>query len=202
MDYGCDLTRVFTYEGSEKDSLINYTTLAITLMTLVLCTRRAGQQASRYAALAGWFWVPFTLVLFALQVFADCSTDNVGISAVWSAYAGFIFLGWYRRDFGPPCSDDSDRGTRVSSPSVLLPMPYAAVAASLTVWVGVCVYYAIVEEVITTVAHLVAFGVGVGALLLFEALHLLPRHPSCCDGGSDGAGRETAAASTPYRELR
>jgi len=23
MAYGCDLTRVFTYEGSEKDSLIN-----------------------------------------------------------------------------------------------------------------------------------------------------------------------------------
>eukprot|EP00752_Nemacystus_decipiens_P017491 g15682.t1 len=204
MAYGCDLTRVFTYEGSEKDSLINYTTLAITLMTLVLCTGRAGKKASRYAGVAGWFWVPFTLVLFAMQVFADCSTNNVGISAVWSAYAGFIFLGWYRRDFGPPCSDDSsDPGTRASSPPVLLPIPVPyAVAASLAVWAGVCVYYAIVEEVITTVAHLVAFGVGMGALFLFEALHLLPGHPSCCDGRHGGGGGETAAGSTPYNELR
>lgn len=135
-------------------------------------------------------------------MFADCSTNNVGISAVWSAYAGFIFVGWYRRDFGPPSSDESVRGTQ-APPSLLLPMPYA-VAASLTVWVGVCVYYAIVEEAITTVAHLVAFGVGVVALLLFEALHLLPGHPSCCDGRprSGRGASETAAASMPYNELR
>ena len=80
-------------------------------------------------------------------------------------------------------------------------MPYA-VAASLTVWAGVCVYYAIVEEAITTVAHLVAFGVGMGALLLFEVLHLLPGHPSCCDGRPGGTTSETVAGSTPYNELR
>lgn len=141
----------------------------------------------------------------AAQVFADCSTNNVGISAVWSAYAGFIFLGWFRGDFGPQCSDEGDRGT-LSSSSELLPMPYA-VAASLTVWVGVCIYYAVVEEAITTVAHLVAFGVGVGALLLFEALHLLPGHPSCCHGRHapsmpGGEASEAAADSTPYDELR
>lgn len=89
----------------------------------------------------------------------------------------------------------------------MLPMPYA-VAASLTVWVGVCVYYAIVEEAITTVAHLVAFGVGMVALLLLEALCLLPRNP-CCDGlrvltrkRPGGGSSEDAAGSTPYDELR
>lgn len=63
------------------------------------------------------------------------------------------------------------------------------------VWTGVCVYYAIVEEAITTVAHLVAFGVGAGALLLFEALHQIPRHGIGASGG-DSAG------ATPYDELR
>lgn len=83
----------------------------------------------------------------------------------------------------------------------MLPLPYA-MAASLTVWVGVCVYYAIVEEAITTVAHLVAFGVGAVALLLFEALYLLPGHPSFCDGRPDDGASETGAGSTPYNELR
>lgn len=72
-------------------------------------------------------------------------------------------------------------------------MPYA-VAASLTVWIGVCVYYAIVEEAITTVAHLVAFGVGMSALLMFEALHLLPcRHAILMKrpgGGASGASAD------------
>lgn len=52
---------------------------------------------------------------------------------------------------------------------------YYATVVSLVVWMGVCVYYAVVEGFITTVAHLVAFGVGAGALLFFEALFLIPR---------------------------
>lgn len=66
-----------------------------------------------------------------------------------------------------------------------------AIVASLAVWFVVCVYYAIVEEAITTVAHLVAFGVGAVALLLFEALHQVPQ------GGSG-----TPGDSNPYAELR
>lgn len=51
-----------------------------------------------------------------------------------------------------------------------------------------CVYYAVVEEAITTVAHLVAFGVGAGALLLFEALHQIPVN--------------SQARPLPYEELK
>lgn len=80
----------------------------------------------------------------------------MGISAVWSAYAGFISLGSYRM------------GTLWSAGGRAVAF---ATTASVVVWVVVCVYYAVVEEAITTVAHLVAFGVGAVALLLFEALH-------------------------------
>ncbi|CAN0207561.1 unnamed protein product [Ectocarpus sp. 6 AP-2014] len=158
MAYGCDLTRVFTYEGSETDIYINYVTLVLTLITLILCTRKAGERASRYPRYAAWFWVPFTSVLFAMQLFADCSTNNVGISAVWSAYAGFVFLAWWRIQ-------------HIRAENAAVSTLAYATPVSLAMWTGVCVYYAIVEEAITTVAHLVAFGVGAGALLLFEALH-------------------------------
>lgn len=130
-------------------------------------------------------------------MFADCSTDNVGISAVWSAYAGFIFLGWWRMQhlrepgfgFGSPSERESEGGAPANQPCPSSLSTPLAIVASLAVWLVVCVYYAIVEEAITTVAHLVAFGVGAAALLLFEALHQIP--------ASTGQG----AGGTPYDEL-
>lgn len=43
-------------------------TLLLTLVALVLCTRRAGLSASRYGQAAAWFWLPLTFVLFIMQV--------------------------------------------------------------------------------------------------------------------------------------
>lgn len=84
---------------------------------------------------------------------------------MWSAYAGFVFLAWWRIQH---------IHAEIAAVSALA----YATPVSLAVWTGVCVYYAIVEEAITTVAHLVAFGVGAGALLLFEALHQISSQDS------------------------
>lgn len=43
-------------------------TLLLTMVALILCTRKAGESASRYARAAAWFWLPFTIVLFGMQV--------------------------------------------------------------------------------------------------------------------------------------
>lgn len=58
---------------------------------------------------------------------------------------------------------------------------HLATVFSLVLWTGVCVYYAIVEEFMTTVAHIVAFGVGAGALLIFSWVHQL----QCSSPGDD-----------------
>lgn len=118
------------------------------------------------------------------QVFADCSTDNVGISAVWSAFTGFIFLGWWRakRSGEDPLGPRGGGGAAASAGGgegegqgegggVL--SSYAALT-SMSVWAVVCIYYAVVEEAITTVAHAVSFAVGLGAWVLFEWLHQIP----------------------------
>ena len=47
----------------------------------------------------------------------------------------------------------------------------------MAVWATVCIYYAVVEEAITTVAHAVSFAVGLGAWLLFERLHQIHEIP-------------------------
>lgn len=44
------------------------TTLVATLIALVVCTRSAGEYASKHRQVAQWFWVPFTVILFVLQV--------------------------------------------------------------------------------------------------------------------------------------
>lgn len=135
------------------------------------------------------------------KIFADCSTDNVGISAVWSAFAGFIFLGWWRiKHLSGGASADG------SAPKNAMLLRYATLA-SLVMWTGVCVYYAVVEEAITTVAHLVAFGVGAGALLLFERLHQIPQDSGRMSvngpGGRGGVGGGASGAQPPpYEQLR
>lgn len=104
------------------------------------------------------------------KIFADCSTNNVGISAVWSAFAGFIFLAWWRIKH----LSEGVGGARGEVGPKKYILIYATLA-SLVAWMGVCVYYSIVEEAMTTVAHLVAFCVGAWALLLFEVIYKTPR---------------------------
>ncbi|CAN0185739.1 unnamed protein product, partial [Discosporangium mesarthrocarpum] len=156
---GCDLRPVLDYKGSSVDCWINYTTLMLTTVSVIVCTRKASQCASKYRRAAPWFWVPFSLALVVLQLLADCTTGNVGISAVWSANVGFISLGWSRLHA---------LWLAGGKPSTM------ATAASILAWVGACLYYAAVEEAITTVAHLVAFTVGAAALRFFEAIHMIP----------------------------
>ena len=57
-------------------------------------------------------------------------------------------------------------------------------------------YYAVVEKVMTTVAHMVAFVVGAGTLLLFEALHRVQVH-EYIDFRNEGE-RGTTRLSAPY----
>ncbi|CAN0429142.1 unnamed protein product, partial [Hapterophycus canaliculatus] len=117
-------------------------------------------------------------------IFADCSTNNVGISAVWSAFVGFIFLGWWRvrhLHLRLPYAETSPRKGQGGADRAITSLAMStsfAIPASLAVWIGVCLYYAVVEEAMTTIAHLVAFGVGAASLLLFESLHQIPRHSS------------------------
>lgn len=107
-----------------------------------------------------------------MQIFADCSTNNVGISAIWSAYVGFISLGWWRI-ISTNHRRATMEGLRVGA-STNISLVTFATALSLVLWIAICAYYAVVEEAITTVAHGVAFGVGTVALLVFEVLHEVP----------------------------
>ncbi|CAN0368186.1 unnamed protein product [Laminaria digitata] len=131
------------------------------------------------------------------QIFADCSTDNVGISAVWSAFTGFIFLGWWR---AKKRSGDGTAGPRGGGAGGGPSLPSYAAVASMAVWATVCVYYAVVEEAITTVAHAVAFAVGLVAWLLFERLHQIPL--LVVDPGGERNDAAMLPPQPPHEQLR
>ncbi|CAM9313424.1 unnamed protein product [Choristocarpus tenellus] len=158
---GCNIGPILDYNGSVVDIWINYTTLILTLVSVVICTRKANEHSFEYRRAAPWFWVPFSVVLVLAQIFADCSSNNVGISAIWSAYTGFIVVGSWR------LQGLWKAGGRESM---------LATIASVSVWMGVCAYYAFTEPFITTLAHLVAFAVGAISLGVFEVLHMRPRY--------------------------
>lgn len=76
---------------------------------------------------------------------------------------------------------------------------------SIAVWATVCIYYAVVEEPMTTVAHAVSFAVGLGAWVLFEKLHQIPLvEPVNLAGAGEGGGDATMppTSSPPYEQLR
>lgn len=135
------------------------------------------------------------------KIFADCSTGSVGISAVWSALAGFIFLSWRRvRHISGGSPREAEPATALLTRTGPRDTFWSAsiVLASLVVWTGVCMYYAIVEEAMTTVAHLVAFGVGAAGLLLFEALHQISAESAYVTLERSAEGRVASKGLPPW----
>ena len=136
----------------QTDIWLNYVGLGIstvgigTLLSSVKCARKR-------PLLARSFWLPYTGCLFGLQLFADCQAEEVGISAVWSAHAGFIAAALMQ---DPVLF--REKTVRTAS------------TAALASTGGLIIYYAIVEAPLTTVAHITAAVVGMLSYTLWKRL--------------------------------
>ncbi|KAG5191612.1 hypothetical protein JKP88DRAFT_295514, partial [Tribonema minus] len=139
----CKISSALTYSGSQLDVGLNYFGLVVCTTAVAVVLRPASKHCRRYRNYAQSSWIPLTAGLFVLQIGADCGADAEGISAVWAAQAGFLAVGWRLM------------------PAMYRPRPARlATAAALSTALGLTVYYAMVEDAITSVAHAVAFGVG------------------------------------------
>ena len=78
------LLSVLTYTFNVRDTVINSLTLALVVAALIVAT------ASGSLTLSSIFWVPFSLLLVALQCMAALLTEQEGFSLVWCALAGLI----------------------------------------------------------------------------------------------------------------
>jgi inner membrane protein involved in colicin E2 resistance len=133
------LSDILTYNGSVLDSVLNWVMLILSLLPAVrLCLPPFGWRLRHYVE-----WLVVCIGLFVFQIILCILADQVGISVVWSAMIGYSAMGAY---FFVPLS------------SILFTVSFAiAVLAALAVWI----YYAVVEDLLTTIAHLYAVVLGV-----------------------------------------
>ena len=78
------LLSVLTYTFNVRDTIINSLTLALVVAALIVAT------ASGSLTLSSVFWVPFGVLLVALQCMAALLTEQEGFSLVWCALAGLV----------------------------------------------------------------------------------------------------------------
>ncbi|KAI9354868.1 hypothetical protein DFJ73DRAFT_826633 [Zopfochytrium polystomum] len=143
-------------------------------------TRASGQAGSPTPAVA-YFLLASTVFLWAFQVILCFGVECYGVSIVWSAMWGMCAVGWgsYFYQSWASLSSNKASGSAASSSSVSASVApqqqqHHDAAGYLAGWrwtacfvvvvsaavVGAWVYYAVVDEFLTTVAHLLAFWLG------------------------------------------
>jgi hypothetical protein len=178
------LNCIFFYEGNTKDSILNYTVLLLNVLVAstplaTQCTGVSRRHETRtstsmtnttvapasetnntyllkrriFAILALTFVLTFQVVLCLI---VKCS----GISIIWCAIAGWIFMDCYRQRGQPshspiPVQNEEESDSCFTDKGHQLSMGLSM----LTVDGIVIVYYAIVAEPITTLAHILAIVV-------------------------------------------
>lgn len=147
---------ILTYDSSPTDIVLNYVALGVTLGHVVVVLRPLKPRLFGQR-----FWIPLTGFLFTFQI-GLCMFDGcVGISIVWCAYCGFgtTLRSYLQKNKRPPA--DKKRSDLTERYWWWM---------SLSVSTALCVYYAVVEEPITTVAHGCAIVLGGAIGYLFNSL--------------------------------
>jgi hypothetical protein len=149
---------ILSYGGSTKDIILNYLVLVINLSYCVaaVANHHRVQNVQRFALGALIFVVLFQI---SLCLALGCS----GISIIWCAMGGWT-MSERRRVVETNTMDEDEEPSR----SLKLVIKLGQVV--ILVDSAVIVYYAVVEEVITTVAHICALILG--AVLSLTSIRL------------------------------
>ena len=134
-----------TYEGQALHIIINYALVALTVVPF-LCPRCRGQRRSSYA------WLGSLAAAAGVQVVVWFAAQAVGVSIIWCAMAGYLFIDYTRGNSGQAREK-----------------PQLAMVALVAAGLGIA-YYAVTSPIETTVAHLVALVMGIGAFFFIQFL--------------------------------
>ena len=125
---------ILSYDGSLTDTILNYTVLVLNLIVAAtpILRSREGRPADNkgFRAFLSLIFTVFFQILLCLVV--QCS----GISIIWCSIFGWIIMDWRKRD------GNASRTIAVHQIIIM----FIDLATNL--------YYAIVAEAITTVAHM------------------------------------------------
>ena len=126
------LHQIFTYDDCSTDIAINYILIVLLQGTILLHDFPISTT------------VLSTIYLWAFQITLCLIVGCIGVSVVWSSQMGILIHNRYFR-------------TASSHPSWSICLFYASIAAGFIAWI----YYAVIEEPITTIAHVCALAMGV-----------------------------------------
>jgi hypothetical protein len=137
-----------TYAGQPIHIVINYTLIVLVVVPFLLSANRAVGKKSRA-------WLACLTIAVIAQValwFAARAVGMgvIGVSLVWSIMLGYLLIDYLRGNLG-----------RTGHRRGLVPVALGAGCGGI-------VYYAVGFPAITTIAHLVAAGIGVGLFYLIQ----------------------------------
>ena len=127
-----------TYAGQPIHIVINYTLIVLVVVPFLLSANRAVGKKSR-----AWL-ACLTIAVIAQVALWFAARGAIGVSLVWSIMLGYLLIDYLRGNLGR-----TGHGRRL-------------VPIALGAGCGGIVYYAVGFPAITTIAHLVAAGIGVG----------------------------------------
>jgi len=146
MGIGDQIISILDYDGNVLDCWINYTLLPCNLAPIIMLLQTipsSGNEISQYRR----FWAPLTIGLFIYQILLCVVVGCVGVSIVWSSFAGFYWFFLGIRQLLP------------STNTFNTTWKFAGYLSSVPT-IGALIYYAITEELLTSVAHLCAILLG------------------------------------------
>jgi membrane associated rhomboid family serine protease len=139
-----------TYEGQTLHIIINNTLIVLVIMLFLLFDIRASRKESRA-------WLGCLAIAVIVQVAVWFAARAVGISVVgvsliWCMMMGYLLIDYSRGNLGRA---GCGRGL---------------VLTALGIGCGGIVYYMVAFPAITTIAHLVAAGIGIGLFYLMRLI--------------------------------
>jgi hypothetical protein len=155
MGFLNDVQKILTYDNSTMDIILNYILFVISFFLVCWLNYWVVQNLSRgpvsthqYIRFPAVYVIGMFIFQISLCLFADC----VGISVVWSSNVGVIWMLVRLINGQRQWRNYSSYDQLIGASSTV-----TVIVACIAVW---C-YYAIIEEALTTVAHLCALILGI-----------------------------------------
>eukprot|EP01038_Epipyxis_sp_PR26KG_P008644 gene8644-11684_t len=158
------LLNILSYDGSVLDCALNYVALIVTSVALTFAFISTSWHDERLQRLP-FLMIPIEIFLFIFQIVLCVIESCVGISVVWSGLCGINML-WMYWFCNSPNSLNNCKMNDVSATFFIL---------SLLFCVAIWIYYAIVDNLLTSIAHFCAIllGFALGFICKFFATRLL-----------------------------
>ena len=146
------LVGILTYDGCSTDIALNYVALTINTLALIRLSYHL-QSSYTYCRSVRHVWILLALFLLVFQVVLCLLVGCSGISIIWSAQIGFCWS--FRSAYHSPSSSETIR-------------LHLLVGISSVLDCGLWIYYSVIADQLTTLAHGCAVLLG---MLLARIVH-------------------------------